>query len=175
MGQSTATCVAMDTHKNAIPVAITGSGRRGEARFAGEIPNRPDSVAKMGGRLTGKPGKLAFCCEAGPCGYGLHRQITMLGRSWPKVPAGKACWNGQRRDACAVAAPSPVPTRPGDRGKTGRRAAPALAALFCAGEFVPVGVPDDALEARRDLRRARQAAMEGLPGSELSPAPSTQP
>jgi transposase len=162
MDQSTTTDVAMDTHKNTISVAIAESGRRGELRFASEIPNRPDSVAKMAGRLTGKHGKLVCFYEAGPCGYGLHRQITTLGRSWPKVPAGKACWNGQRRDDGVVVAPSLVPTRPGDRGKTDRRDVTALAALFRAGELVPVGVPDDALEAMRDLRRARQAAMEGL-------------
>ncbi len=44
----------MDTHRNTISVAIAESGRRGELRFAGEIPNRPDSVAKMAGRRTGK-------------------------------------------------------------------------------------------------------------------------
>ena len=144
MDQSTTTYVAMDTHKNTISVAIAESGRRGEVRFAGEIPNRPDSVAKMAGRLTGKHGKLAFCYEAGPCGYGLHRQITMLGHD------------------CVVVAPSLVRTRPGDRVKTDRRDATALAALFRAGELVPVWVPDDAHEAMRDLCRARQAAMEGL-------------
>jgi hypothetical protein len=47
MNQSTTTYVAMDTHKNTISVAIAQSGRRGEVRFVGEIPSRPDSVAKM--------------------------------------------------------------------------------------------------------------------------------
>jgi transposase len=144
MKQSTTTYVAMDTHKNTISVAIAESGRRGEVRFVGEIPSRPESVAKMVDRLAGKHDKLAFCYEAGPCGYGLYRQITMLGHE------------------CVVVAPSLVPTRPGDHVKTDRRDAVTQASLFRSGELTPVWVPDDAHEAMRDLCRARQAAMEAL-------------
>lgn len=97
------TYVAMDTHKNTISVAIAEGGRRGEVRFIGEIPSRPEAVAKMVDRLVAKHGKLAFCYEAGPCGYGLYRQIAMLGRE------------------CVVVAPSLVPTRPGDHVETDRR------------------------------------------------------
>ena len=94
MKQSTMTYVAMDTHKNTISVAIAERGRGGEVRFIGEIPSRPESVAKMVDRLAAKHDKLSFCYEAGPCGYGLYRQITMLGHE------------------CVVVAPSLVPTRP---------------------------------------------------------------
>jgi transposase len=45
----------------------------------GEIANRPEAVATMIERLAAKQGKLAFCYEAGPCGYGLYRQIVLLG------------------------------------------------------------------------------------------------
>ena len=79
MDQSTMTDMAMDTHKNTISVALALGGRRGETRFVGEIPSRPDAVAKLVERLAFKHGKLAFCYEAGPCGYGLYRQITQLG------------------------------------------------------------------------------------------------
>ena len=127
-----------------ISVAVAESGRRGEVRFVGEIPNRPESVAKLIDRLGAKRGKLAFCNEAGPCGYALHRQIAML------------------RHDCVVVAPSLVPTRPGDRVKTDRRDAVTMAALFRSGELTPVWVPDDAHEAMRDLCRARQAAMTTL-------------
>lgn len=138
MDQSTTTCVAMDTHKNTISVAIAESGRRGEVRFVGEIPSRPESVAKLLARLGAKHGRLAFCYEAGPCGYGLDRQITMAGHE------------------CVVVAPSLVPTRPGDHVKTDCRDATTLASLFRSGELTPVWVPDDAHEAMRDLCRARQ-------------------
>ena len=139
MDQSTTTYVAMDTHKNTISDAIAESGRRGEVRFVGEIPSRPDSVAKLLARLGAKHCRLAFCYEVGPCGYGLHRQITMAGHE------------------CVVVAPSLVPMRPGDHVKTDRRDATTLASLFRSGELRPVWVPDDAHEAMRDLCRARQA------------------
>jgi transposase len=144
MKQSTTTYVAMDTHKKTISVALADGGRRGETRFIGEIPSRPEAVAKMVDRLAKKHGQLAFCYEAGPCGYGLYRQITMLGHE------------------CVVVAPSLIPTRPGDRVKTDRRDAVTQASLFRAGELTPVWVPDDAHEAMRDLSRARQAAVEAL-------------
>jgi transposase len=134
----------MDTHKKTISVALADGGRRGETRFIGEIPSRPEAVAKMVDRLAKKHGQLAFCYEAGPCGYGLYRQITMLGHE------------------CVVVAPSLIPTRPGDRVKTDRRDAVTQASLFRAGELTPVWVPDDAHEAMRDLSRARQAAVEAL-------------
>ena len=114
MDQVTTTYVAMDTHKNtiAVAVAVAESGRRGQVRFIGEFPSRPESVAKMLERLAAKHHKLAFCTEAGPCFYGLHRQIVLLGHD------------------CVVVAPSLVPTRPGDPVKTDRRDATTLAALF---------------------------------------------
>ena len=144
MKQSTTTYVAMDTHKKTISVALAEGGRRGETRFIGEIPSRPEAVAKMVDRLAKKHGQLAFCYEAGPCGYGLYRQITMLGHE------------------CVVGTPSLIPTRPGDRVKTDRRDAVTQASLFRSGELTPVWVPDDAHEAMRDLSRARQAAVEAL-------------
>jgi transposase len=144
MKQSTTTYVAMDTHKKTISLAIAEGGRRGETRFIGEIPNRPEAVAKMADRLARKHGKLAFCYEAGPCGYGLYRQLTLLGHE------------------CVVVAPSLIPTRPGDRVKTDRRDAVTQASLFRSGELTPVWIPDEAHEAMRDLCRARQAAVEAL-------------
>ena len=56
----------------------------------------------------------------GPCGYGIHRQITRLGQD------------------CMVVAPSLVPTRPGDHVKTNRRDAVSLARLHRAGELAAV-------------------------------------
>ncbi|MBY6059837.1 hypothetical protein KUV33_26130, partial [Leisingera daeponensis] len=49
------------------------------------------------GELSRTARQLHFCYEAGPCGYGLHRQITGLGH------------------ACDVVAPSLVPMKAGDR------------------------------------------------------------
>jgi len=88
--------------------------------------------------------RLAFCYEAGPTGYGLHRQITTLGH------------------ACTVGAPSLIPRRPGDRVKTNRRDAVTLAKLHRAGELTAVWVPDPGHEAMRELVRAREATMAEL-------------
>src|ERR1700738_2176409 len=80
--------------------------------------------------------KERMCYEAGPCGYGVHRQLTSL---------------GHRGD---VGAPSLIPTKSGDRVKTNRRDATMLARLHRA-ELTPVWVPDADHEAMRDLIRLR--------------------
>ncbi len=63
-----------------ISVAVAESGRSGAVEYLGEIANEPGAISKLCDRLR-RPGKpLAFCYEAGPCGYGIHRQLTRLGR-----------------------------------------------------------------------------------------------
>jgi transposase len=59
-----------------------------------------------------------------------------------------------------VVAPSLISRKPGDRVKTNRRDAMALAKLLRAGELTPVWVSDETHEAIRDLVRARAAAVE---------------
>jgi transposase len=80
---------------------------------------------------------LLFCYEAGPCGYGLYRQLTEAGHD------------------CQVVAPSLIPKKPGERIKTDRRDALKLARLLRAGDLTAVWVPDAEQEAMRDLTRAR--------------------
>ena len=81
---------------------------------------------------------LSFCYEAGPCGYGLYRDLTALGHG------------------CEVVAPSLIPRKAGERLKTDRRDALMLARLHRAGELTAVWVPDQEQEAIRDLTRARE-------------------
>src|SRR5689334_2801639 len=137
-------CVGLDTHKAKIAVAVAEPGRSGEVRFCGEIANQPETIRRLIERLAGKHGRLRVCYEAGPCGYGLHRQITALGHD------------------CTVVAPSLVPRKPGERVKTNRRDALTLARLHRAGELTAVWIPDPVHEAMRDLVRARTAAMEAV-------------
>jgi transposase len=68
--------VGMDVHKATISVAVAGGARGGEVRHLGNFLNRADHVGKLVQRLS-KTGlqPLRFGYEAGPCGYGLHRQI----------------------------------------------------------------------------------------------------
>ncbi len=129
--------VGLDVHADTIAVAVAEES--GEVRSLGIIPNRPESVRKMIGKL-GPVGKLRCCYEAGPTGYVLYWQLTQLGV------------------ACEVIAPSLVPTKSGDRVKTDRRDAEKLARCHRAGELTAVWVPDAAHEALRDLVRAREAA-----------------
>src|SRR5215471_18521380 len=136
--------VAFDTSKSRNAVAIAEGGRRGEVRFIGEIENSAAATAKLVRKLAGSHGRLTFCYEAGPTGYGLYRQIVSLGHD------------------CIVVAPSLIPQKPGDRVKTNRRDAVGLAKLLRAGELTPVWVPDPRHEAMRDLTRGRGAAVEDL-------------
>jgi transposase len=136
--------VAFDTSKLRNAVAIADGGRAGEVRFLGEIENSAAATAKLVRKLAAKYQRLTFCYEAGPTGYGLHRQITGLGHE------------------CSVVAPSLTPKKPGERVKTNRRDAVRLAKLLRAGELTAVWVPDQRHEAMRDLTRARDTAVMDL-------------
>ena len=52
---------------------------RARVRFLGEIENTGAATAKLVRKLAGRDQGLTFCYEAGPTGYGLHRQIKSLG------------------------------------------------------------------------------------------------
>jgi transposase len=144
MGEYSEAFVAFDVAKMKHAVAIADGGRGGEVRFVGEVSSSPAVVERLIGKLSGRYGKLHFCYEAGPTGYGLYRQIEALGH------------------ACLVIAPALIPKRPGERVKTNRRDAVTLARLHRAGELTGVWVPDAVHEAVRDLVRAREAAADDL-------------
>jgi transposase len=143
MGKTT-TYVGLDVHKDTIAVALAEMGIRGEVRGYGKIANTPVAVKTLATKLASRHGELRFCYEAGPCGYGIQRQLAGLGHD------------------CVVVAPSLIPRKPGERIKTDRRDAGKLATLHRAGELTPVWIPDQAHEAMRDLVRARQAAVRSL-------------
>ncbi|KOF12907.1 transposase [Ensifer adhaerens] len=138
------TYVGLDVHKETIAVALADGGGRGDVRAFGQIVNTPAALARMLSKLL-QPGRtLKFCYEAGPCGYGIQRQLSAAGHD------------------CVVVAPSLIPRKPGDRIKTDRRDANNLARLHRAGELSAVWIPDPAHEAMRDLVRARLAAVRSL-------------
>jgi len=138
------TYVGLDVHKDTIAVAMAEAGQRGEMREHGKIANTPAALRTLAAKLGRGGGELRFCYEAGPCGYGIQRQLTEGGHD------------------CVVVAPSLIPRKPGDRIKTDRRDAINLARLHRAGELTPVWVPDQTHEAIRDLVRARLAAVRTL-------------
>jgi transposase len=138
------TYVGLDVHKDGIAVAIAEGGLRGEVRDYGRIANTPAALDRLVRKLGQEGVKLRLCYEAGPCGYGIQRQLSRHGHD------------------CVVVAPSLIPQRPGDRIKTDRRDAASLARLHRAGELSAVWVPDAAHEAIRDLVRARLDAVHAL-------------
>ncbi len=73
--------VGMDVHKDSIAIAVAWA-HRGDPDYRGEIANQPKSVTKLVRRLSEEceGGVILFCYEAGPCGYGLYRQIIETGR-----------------------------------------------------------------------------------------------
>lgn len=131
--------VGLDSHKDTIAVAVAECGRD-QPLSEGTIPNMPKAVTKLIDRLSRRYGgqRLLFVYEAGPCGYGLYRQIIASGHD------------------CEVVAPSLIPRKSGDRVKTDRLDALSLARLSRAGELTAVWVPDEEQEAIRDLTRARE-------------------
>lgn len=138
------TFIGLDVHKSTISVAVAQGERGGEVRHLGTVAHRSDHVRKLVEKLAAGGARLHFCYEAGPCGYGLHRQLVEMGHD------------------CIVVAPSLIPVKAGDRVKTDRRDAVMLAKLHRAGELTAVWVPDAAHEAMRDLVRARATAMRVL-------------
>jgi transposase len=136
--------IGLDVHKDTIAIALAAADKRGDVRQYGQIANTPAALKTAAARLARGGSDLRFCYEAGPCGYGVQRQLTAAGHE------------------CAVVAPSLIPRRPGDRIKTDRRDAINLAKLHRAGELTAVWVPDQMHEAVRDLVRARLAAVRTL-------------
>lgn len=130
--------IGLDVHKDTIAISVARSGRAAPESW-GEIANKSKKVAKLVERLAAEFGSevLLFAYEAGPCGYGLYRQLLSLGQD------------------CQVVAPSKIPANPGERIKTDRRDAAKLARLSRSGELTRVWVPDAEQEAMRDLTRAR--------------------
>lgn len=130
--------VGLDVHKNSIAIAV--ADHQGVRPLA-TIGNELEALRKVLRKL-GSPSALRVCYEAGPCGYVVHRFLRRL-----KID-------------CVVVAPSLIPKKPGDRVKTDRRDAIALAQLLRSGQLTAVWVPDEEHEALRDLIRAREDSVE---------------
>jgi len=136
--------VGLDTDKRHIDVAVAEELPHGETRYWGQVANDAAAVDRLVKRLQ-QGRRLVMCYEAGPCGYGLYRQLS-----------------GKPEVTCAVVAPSMTPRRAGVRVKTNRRDALTLAKLLRAQELTAIWVPDAAHEAMRDLVRARANAVEDV-------------
>ena len=131
--------IGLDVHKDSITIAIAHQGRKPAEKWK-VIPYDGVRLQKAL-KMLAKPGQVVKACyEAGPTGFGLHRRLRKAGID------------------CVVVAPSLVPGKPGDRVKTDRRDAQKLAHFLRSGDLTEVHVPEEAVEAIRDLERARDAA-----------------
>jgi transposase len=128
--------VAMDTDAETIHVAIfRGQERNPSEEF--QVSSDSRGVGRLKNKLGKENGQVKCVYEAGPCGYGLHRQLKEAGFE------------------CEVIAPSLTPRKPGQQVKTNRLDARRLGVLYRGGQLTAVRVPDEEQEALRDLLRAR--------------------
>src|SRR6059036_3710338 len=133
MHESMTVTVGLDVHARSIRLAAVRADEPLEERT---LPYDEEAVE----RLLRRWPAVRCCYEAGPTGFGLYRHLVGRGID------------------CAVVAPGLVPQRPGDRVKTDSRDARKLARLHAGGLLEPIHVPAPALEAARDLVRAREDA-----------------
>ena len=133
MYEDTTVTVGLDVHARSIRLAAVRADELIDERTL------PYDEQALEGALR-RFAKVRCCYEAGPTGFGLYRYLVDHGID------------------CAVVAPGLVPQRPGDRIKTDPRDARKLARLHAGGLLEPIYVPTPALEAARDLVRAREAA-----------------
>jgi transposase len=134
--------VGLDVHKDSITVAYALGA--GEVELLGKIGTSKADIDRLCKRLQSKARRIRIVYEAGPCGYGLYRQL-----------AGKGF-------ECMVCAPSLIPKKPGERVKTDRRDAVKLVRSLRAGDLSAVYVPSVEDEAFRDLSRAWVNAKDDL-------------
>jgi transposase len=128
--------VGLDVHKDSIAIAVARPGRQPAKKWK-TMPYDGTRLLKALKMLAPEGQPLKVCYEAGPTGFGLCRRLRKAGVD------------------CIVVAPSLVPGKPGDRVKTDRRDAEKLAHFLRSGDLTEVHVPDEAVEAVRDLERAR--------------------
>jgi transposase len=134
--------VGMDVHKDSITVAYAlGSG---DVELLGKIGTTKSDIDRLCKRLQSKARHIRVVYEAGPCGYGLYRQLIQKGFE------------------CMVCAPSLIPKKPGERVKTDRRDAVKLVRLLRTVDLSAVYVPSVEDEAFRDLARAWVSAKDDL-------------
>lgn len=138
------TYVGMDAHAKTINVAVILPGST-EIDAQWQVAYEDCSLRRLAKKLR-EMGEMNVQAtyEAGPCGYALKHKRESLG-----VP-------------CEVAAPSLVPSKPGERIKTDKRDARKLAKLLKAGLLTFVHPPNEREEAVRDLTRAREDAKKDL-------------
>jgi transposase len=136
MSKTITSFVGLDVHQDATAIGVAEAAREAP-RFLGTVgPDLRQLLKAL--KSLGKPDTLLVVYEAGPCGYGLVRQLRARGF------------------ACEVIVPGKIARRPSERIKTDRRDALTLARLARSGDLISVVVPEERDEAIRDLARTRR-------------------
>lgn len=128
--------LGLDVHKDSITIAVLPTGAKTPTRVD-RLPNDLPKLKRWLARVA-RDGELRACHEASGAGYVLHRALQEWGY------------------ACAVIAPSLIPTRAGVQRQHDTRDAADLARLYRAGELTAVRIPREADERVRDVVRCRE-------------------
>ena len=78
MSQSSTLYVGMDVHKESIAIAYVAQEHGAEVVSLGTIGTRQCDIDKLIRQLRSKSKQLVFVYEAGPCGYWLYRDLTIV-------------------------------------------------------------------------------------------------
>ena len=137
------TSIGLDVHARSIAATafIPETGEIVQKAF-------PYDAGKVAEWAKGMPQPARCVYESGPTGFDLKRKLDKAG-----VP-------------CVVGAVSKMLRPSGDRVKTDRRDATFLARMLAVGNIVEVAMPTEAMEAARDLARAREAPALEVPAQE---------
>ena len=133
------TSIGLDVHARSIEAAafVPETGEIVQKSF----PYDPWAVAEW---AKAQPQPAGCVYESGPTGFDLQRRLSEAGVE------------------CCVGAVSKMLRPSGDRVKTDRRDAAFLARMLAVGNVVEVAVPSPAVEAARDLARAREDCRHDL-------------
>jgi transposase len=131
--------VGLDVHKESNTVAYAVDG--GEVESLGRIGTTKTDIDRLCERLPSKARHVRVVYEAGPCGYGLYRQLVQKGLD------------------CMVCAPSLIPRKPGERVKTDRRDAIKLVRALRAGDLSAVPHQCASDFNRRSFIKPRHASL----------------
>lgn len=129
--------LGLDVHKDSITAAVFGE-RGPEPLQLEKLPYDLHKLRRFLQRLCRGGETIRSCYEASGAGYVLQRQLVAWGYG------------------CDMAAPSLIPTRPGEKRKHDKRDALHLGRLYRAGELVLIRIPSEAEERVRDLVRCRE-------------------
>nr|WP_242622181.1 hypothetical protein [Olsenella sp. Marseille-P4559] len=133
------TSIGLDVHARSIASAafVPETGEVIERGFAYD-----PATATEWARGLPQPARCVY--ESGPTGFGLKRKL------------------GAAVVECVMGAVSKMLRPAGDRVRADRRDAVFLARMLAVGNIVEVSVPTEAMEAARDLARAREDCRYGL-------------